>query len=131
MHGISETLSNLCPLVIIIVCYYIIWGQIWSQNRYLKKVGSNDIKKMMAKREIQFAKTFFMVVLVYFISVVPKERLLNLIDRQILATHPNLMRVFSYCWYLQYSLNCLIYAIKSEQYRKAYLYLFQQVSNLR
>ena len=130
MNSYSEILSHLCPLIIIIVCYSIIWGQIWSQDKYLKEVGNNDIKKMIAKREIQFAKTFFMVVLAYFISVVP-IRLLNLIDRQILARHPNLLRVFSYCWYLQYSLNCLIYAIKSEQYRKAYSYLFQQVSNLR
>ena len=80
------------------------------------------------RTEIQCARTFFWVVLVYAISVVPIS-LLNLIDAQIFAENPIVLRILIFLWYLQFSLNCYIYAIKSEAYREAYSYFLKHASD--
>ena len=91
-------------------------------------MGNIDIKKVIAKRELQFIKTFSMVIICYFLCVVPLP-FLFLVDSQILTLYPTLYRVLNFPFYLQYSLNVFIYAIKSDQYRKAYSYFHKQVRN--
>ena len=58
-----------------------------------------------------------MVCMSYFIFVMPIS-LLNILDSKVWfpASH-----VIAFCIYWsQYSLNCLVYAVRSDQYRKAY-----------
>ena len=50
--------------------YIIIWAHIWSQDKYLKNACHDEIKKKIAKREFQFIKTLFMVILCYLFCVV-------------------------------------------------------------
>ena len=62
--------------------------------------------------------TIFLVCMSYFIFVMPIS-LLNILDAKVWfpASH-----VIAFCIYWsQYSLNCLVYAIRSDQYRKAYV----------
>ena len=61
--------------------------------------------------------TIFLVCMSYFIFVMPIS-LLNILDSKVWfpASH-----VIAFCIYWsQYSLNCLVYAVRSDQYRKAY-----------
>ena len=61
--------------------------------------------------------TIFLVCMSYFIFVMPIS-LLNILDAKVWfpASH-----VIAFCIYWsQYSLNCLVYAVRSDQYRKAY-----------
>ena len=90
-------------------------------------IGNDEIKKVLVKRETQFIKTFFMVILCYIICVVPMSSI-KLVDAGIFAKHSGLLRVFVFFWYLQFSINCFIYAVKSKQYRKAYSFFLKQVS---
>ena len=124
---IIRTISHWLPCILMTCSYTIIWVHICTQGTYLKQVARNDVKRMLAKRELQFAKSFFMIVFIYFICVVPMT-LLNLINPEIFAKNPSLCRISVFLWYLQYSLNFFVYAATSEQYRKAYLFFFQEVS---
>ena len=114
------------PCIIMIFSYAVIGYYIHSNGEYFKQVGSHEVKKMLFKRELQFAKTFFMIVLIYFVSVQPLT-LLNIIDAQILAEHFTLSRVLLFFYYSQFSLNFFVYGAKSEQYRNAYFFFLQKV----
>ena len=108
------------PSVIMILSYGIIWWFIWKNGKYLKKVGHDDLKKVISKREIQTTKTLFMVCLCYLLFVVP----ISWTDTQkIIDKYPVVDLALRSLYYLQYSLNFFIYAAKSEQYRQAYSYL--------
>ena len=94
--------------------------------RYLKKVGHKNIKKMINKREMRITWTLFFVCFCYFLFVGPIS-FINMIDNE--GNYPQLHLGFFCVYWLQYSLNCLIYVTKSEQYRGASLYFLQKVIN--
>ena len=77
---------------------------------------------MISKREIQATRTLFLVCLCYLLFVVPISLLdtLNLLDQ-----YQQWDLILRSLYYLQYSLNVFIYAVKSEQYRQAYVYFLQ------
>ena len=112
------------PSVIMILSYGIIWWFIWKNGKYLKKVGHDDLKKVISKREIQTTKSLFLVCLCYLLFVVP----ISWADtQQIIDEYPVVDLILRSLYYLQYSLNFFIYAAKSEQYRQAYSYLLTNV----
>ena len=112
------------PSVIMILSYGIIWWFIWKNGKYLKKVGHDDLKKVISKREIQTTKTLFMVCLCYLLFVVP----ISWTDTQkIIDKYPVVDLALRSLYYLQYSLNFFIYAAKSEQYQQAYSYLLTNI----
>ena len=130
-HSVSTiiAISHWMPGSIMVLSYSVIWVHIWTNGKYLKRTGHNDIKKALIKREIQFIKTFFIVILFYIICGMATS--IKLVDTGIFAKHSGLLRVIVFFWYLQFSLNCFIYAVKSEQYRKAYSFFLQQVTKPR
>ena len=67
--------------------------------------------------------TLFVICLCYLIFVMPIS-ILNLADPT--AEHVNIHLIFFCIYWLQYSLNFVIYALRSEQYRRAYSYLIQK-----
>ena len=105
-----------------IVSYVMIWCFIWTNGKYLKKFGHEDLRKVISKREIQATRTLFLVCLCYLLFVVPISLLdtLNLLDQ-----YQQWDLILRSLYYLQYSLNVFIYAVKSEQYRQAYVYFLQ------
>ena len=119
-----DTITIGIPSVIMILSYGIIWWFIWKNGKYLKKVGHDDLKKVISKREIQTTKTLFMVCLCYLLFVVP----ISWTDTQkIIDKYPVVDLALRSLYYLQYSLNFFIYAAKSEQYRQAYSYLLTNI----
>jgi hypothetical protein len=115
------------PCIIILLSYSTIWVYVWSQSEYLKQVGNIDIKKVIAKRELEFIKTFFMVIICYFACVVPLP-FLFMVAPQILTMYPTLYQALQFTFFLQFNLNVFIYTIKSDQYRGAYSYFLKQVT---
>ena len=110
------------PSVIMILSYGIIWWFAWKNGKYLKRIGHDDLKKVISKRENQTTKTLFMVCLSYLLFVAP----ISLADTQeLLEKHPLWDLLLRILYYLQYSLNFFIYAAKSEQYRQAYEYFYK------
>ena len=59
------------PSVIMILSYGIIWWFAWKNGKYLKRIGHDDLKKVISKRENQTTKTLFMVCLCYLLFVAP------------------------------------------------------------
>ena len=88
----------------------------------MKQFGHEDLRKVISKREIQATRTLFLVCLCYLLFVVPISLLdtLNLLDQ-----YQQWDLILRSLYYLQYSLNVFIYAVKSEQYRQAYVYFLQ------
>ena len=46
------------PVIMVIISYSIIWWHVRSSDLYLKKYGHDDVKKMIAKREIAVDRLF-------------------------------------------------------------------------
>ena len=110
------------PSLIMILSYGMICCWCWTNGKYLKKIGHDDLKKVISKREVQTTKTLFMVCLCYLLFVAP----ISLADtQQLLEKHPVWDLLLRILYYLQYSLNFFIYAAKSEQYRQAYTYFLK------
>ena len=111
-----------------LLSYGVIWWYILSNDRKLKRVDSRkEIQKVITKRELQTAMTFFSVFLCYFVCVMPFT-IINLINQRILNDYPALNFALGCLFYLQFSINIFIYAAKSEQYKKAYIYFLKKVS---
>ena len=116
------------PCSIMLLSYGVIWWYILSNDRKLKRVDSRkEIRKVITKRELQTAMTFFSVFLCYFVCVMPST-IINLTNQRILNDYPALNFALGCLYYLQFSINIFIYAAKSEQYKKAYIYFLKKVS---
>ena len=117
------------PCAIMLPSYSAIWWYILSNDRKLKRVDSRkEIRKVITKRELQTAMTFFSVFLCYFVCVIPVT-LVNMISPDILIKSPVLDFALGCLYYSQFSINIFIYAAKSEQYKKAYIYFLKKVSS--
>ena len=90
------------------------------------------MQSLLNQREIKVTWTLFLICLIYILSVMPMIVYDTLVDLEIYQGN-SYIAVPAYCLYWsQYSLNFFIYAARSDQYRKAYLYFFQTVlSNLQ
>ena len=116
------------PCSIMLLSYGVIWWHILSNDKKLKRVDSRkEIRKVITKRELQTAMTFFSVFLCYFVCVMPST-IINLTNQRILNDYPALNFALGCLYYLQFSINVFIYAAKSEQYKKAYIYFLKKVS---
>ena len=116
------------PCGIMVLSYGFIWCYILSNDRKLERVDSRkEIRKVISKRELQTAMTFFSVFLCYFVCVMPFT-IINLTNQRILNDYPALNFALGCLFYLQFSINIFIYAAKSEQYKKAYIYFLKKVS---
>ena len=112
-----------------LLSYGVIWWYILSNDRKLKRVDSRkEIRKVITERELQTAMTFFSVFLCYFVCVIPVT-LVNMISPDILIKSPGLNFALGCLYYSQFSINIFIYAAKSEQYKKAYIYFLKKVSS--
>ena len=115
------------PCGIMVLSYGFIWCYILSNDKELKRVVHNDVRKVITKRERQTAMTFFSVFLCYFVCVIPSTPIIYLIHGSN-DDYPFLNFVTGCLFYLQFSINIFIYAAKSEQYKKAYIYFLKKVS---
>ena len=96
----------------------------YSFYRYLKKAGHESIKKIISKREIRTTWTLFLVCFSYFLFVMPIT-LVNMIDDE--NRYPQYHLAFYCIYWLQYSLNFLIYVARCDNYRKAAFYFLRKV----
>lgn len=73
--------------------------------------------------------TILLVCISYFVFVMPIS-LLNIFDAEVVSPASH---VIAFCIYWsQYSLNCVVYAVRSDQYRKAYVcFLFMLFDTIR
>ncbi len=86
------------------------------------------MRKALVKRDIKMTWTLFLVCFCYFIFV-GSVALLYIIDNHVKIPFLNLA-IHCFYWF-QYSLNFLVYAARSGQFRKAYLYFLKKVKIFR
>ena len=112
--------------ILIIASYGIIWWYVRSKGRNWKSYGHCHVKKAVEKREMQTIWTLFWACFCFFIFVIPTI-LLEFIDTE----NMNVNLFFYSTYWLQFSLNFVIYAVRSEQYRKAYGFFLKEVSHCK
>ena len=90
----------------------------------------SSTREFLCKRERRTTWTLFLVCFCYFFFVLPLPAHLILQDLDIF--NPNIIsyiRLGTLCLYwCQYSANFFIYAARSDQFRKAYIYFLKNVS---
>ena len=91
------------------------------RNGFLSR---DHMKKVITKREIRTTWTLFMICFCYFLFVMPIV-VVNIVDGS--SERPAINLAFFCLYWLQYSLNFFVYAARSEQYRKAYVYFLRKV----
>ena len=85
---------------------------------------SSDIRKVIFRREVKMTQTMFFISFCYFVFVLPISAV-NIFDS---TSEKTSLYLGLFCLYwVQYSFNFFIYAARSEQYRKAYVYFLKKV----
>ena len=119
------------PAMIIVVSYSTIWFYMWKNHQYLKQQGTTCTKNLLNRSESRTAWTVTIVVSCYFLFVLPqpiKDIILNYLDEK--STSGLYLDKVTLCLYwLQFSLNFFIYAVRNSQYRQAYKYFLSKVNN--
>ena len=89
----------------------------------MKENGHDDIRKVISKREIQTTQTIFMISLYFLVFVTLPEFVWHNVW---IHDHPITELILQCLYYLQFSINFIIYAAKSKQYRQAYYYFLRR-----
>ena len=118
-----DRLTFAIPCATMVFSYVLIWLFIWSNGKYLKKFGHDDIRGKILKREILVIKTISFVCLCYILFVTS-----NLFCPQMFGTWFGVCDIIRCLYYFQYSLNFFIYAASNDQYRKAYLFFLKRMN---
>merc|ERR1739838_275201 len=109
------------PLIIIVVSYLIIWRSSTQSSLYLRQ-NSLDTKRQINIRDRRMTATLFAMSFLYVLFVSP------IVLCGIFKVLENWNLVFFILYWLQYGLNFVVYAARSEQYRMAYkLYIKKQL----
>lgn len=105
------------PCTLILISYGIFLKHILTHSSFLKIHATTDVKKAIAKRELKTTWTLILVCTCFIVFVGPLALLYYFFKTSLPSAEVDLL-IFSLYW-CQYSLNFVIYAAKSEQYRKA------------
>lgn len=97
--------------------YFIIWKKVRSATVELIRMGNTNID--LHEREVKMTKTILLLVLTNLICTVPP--ILLLYTELGLYIPRNVAYLINIVYNTQYAFNLFIYAVKSDQYRKAYL----------
>jgi len=106
------------PFCILTASYYLIYRKSKSSSKYLKSL-SHENKQQLESRDGRLTLMILSVSGCFVIFVGPIA-MVNIIDHQVEA--PKWHLGFFMVYWLQYTLNFIIYALRNEQYRKAYKY---------
>ena len=118
--GLPLLPAFLTPLIITLVSYVILWLHIKRVNADLQAFKADDANKpnrlKLNKREVQFIWTCFIICGLYFACALPGVLLIDILNIQ---TPITFLVALTFVW-IQFAMNMLIYAYRSEKYRAAY-----------
>ena len=80
------------------------------------------------QKEIQLTWTLFAICFSFILFVMPMVLHVIFVDLELYEDSPYIGSPIYALYWLQYSLNFFIYAARSDQYRKAYLFFLNKVS---
>ena len=137
------------PLFLTTVSCFIIWVYVLSAGKYLKTTGydeslvlsnainkyttynilvyfrfSNQLRRLLNQRDLRMTWTLIVVCVCYFIFVGP---ICITYIKDSTSENPNLNLALHMWYWVHYSINFTIYAARSEQFRKAYVYFLRRV----
>ncbi|XP_023331522.1 protein trapped in endoderm-1 isoform X2 [Eurytemora carolleeae] len=122
-HVLFYTVGFLVPLCILLVSYAIIWRMSRESSKFLKTLTAEN-KIQLDSRDHRLTIMILLVCGCYVIFVGPIA-LINVLDYN--AEKPEIHLVFFLLYWLQYSFNFVVYALRNEQYRKAYKFFLSHV----
>ena len=96
--------------------------------KFFFNIHFSSTKKVLSQKEARTTWTLALVCFCYFLFVMPITIVNILHDFGVHGILDSYCYLFAFCVYwLQYSLNFFIYAARSEQYRRAYLFFLKEV----
>jgi len=115
-HFFFYAVGFLFPLAILVVSYFIIWKTSKKSSKYLKQL-TNENRTQLENRDHRLTIMILLVCGCYVVFVGPIA-FINMYDVHVDV--PELHLIFFFVYWLQYSFNFLIYALRNEQFRAAY-----------
>ena len=120
------TAGFVVPCSIILASYLIIWIATRRVGKDLKGADVDpDTRSRIARRDFRMTFTILVICLCYFVCVLPMS-IINIIDRPSEET-ADLYLSFYIIYWLQYSINFVIYAAKSGPYKEAYGHIIKGI----
>ena len=117
------------PFLIIIASYSYIWFYFWKNKNKFKRASEDEqTKKNIGKQIIRTTMTLFLVCSSNFILIIPRFVSNTLYELEIYHGNSYGYLVIYFFYWIHYAHNFFIYAVRSEQYRHAYLYFLRVVS---
>jgi len=114
------TIAFIVPLIMIVMSYFTIWRTAIKSSSSLKLNSILETRKQLQSRDMKMTWTLFGMCFCYIVFVAPIV-LCTLLEVQGEGWRGNVNLVCFIVYWLQYTTNFVIYAARSEQYRKAYI----------
>ena len=117
------------PLIIILLSYGKIWHQTRKNQKVLMSFLDNDspVRYRAETDTTKLARTLLLICFSFLLFVIPFIIYQSMVDVGIFEGNHFVAVTIYCCYWLQFCTNFFIYAVSNEQYRKAYLFFFQNV----
>ena len=116
----------LIPFGIIIISYGYILIMIWKDQLYLQKQRTGQLDQS-SRLVYRFSWIVFLICFCFLAFILPFTICDILEETGVVDINHSVRIVTLYFYWLQYTVNFIIYAATSEQYRKAYFYFLKKV----
>lgn len=117
-----EFVLSVVHLIVMGICYTMIWRKVRKDTTYLKDIGNNSMD--LQHRELKMTRTILTLILTHFIFYTPFLLFQGLLFSNLIfqsdLTH-GIYFVLMCINHVGFCLNFFIYAASNEQYRNAYL----------
>ena len=112
------------PLVLMAICYFLIFQQIWETKRDIYKLDSDNPMRMRKawNETVRSSKTLFCIFIVFVVFWTPYAVTVALDVQDNLSTELHLF--VTLLAHLHSSVNCIIYAAGNKKFRKGIMRLF-------
>lgn len=112
------------PLVLMAICYFLIFQQIWETKRDIYKLDSDNPMRMRKawNETVRSSKTLFCIFIVFVVFWTPYAVTVALDVQDNLSTELHLF--VTLLAHLHSSVNCIIYAAGNKKFRKGMMRLF-------
>ncbi|CAL4154773.1 unnamed protein product, partial [Meganyctiphanes norvegica] len=131
----AQVVSALIPILIIFICYIIIFITVKQSTKKVTKASRRDkdnvqitqsrysIVGQTTKRDLRVARSIFIIFIIILVCSIP----IGVLHRKEFALKfPKLFLGLHFLYWMQYCVNPVVYAIMNLSYRKAFKELFSQ-----
>ena len=117
-----DSIAFIIPCIIIIVSY----GYIWYCMKHLS-IDQQFQVNYSSQKEARITWTLFLVCFCFMLFELPLTIYKTIYDLGLVEGNAYISMALYFLYWFQYSLNFFIYAVRSDQFRKAYFFFLKEV----